>query len=92
MVESWQGTHSTKTGAGKSAEDTPNAHQIFGPICMPKRKSLEFLKKKLSLGVSVVRAAVFFTIKASFTHIYSQEEPSLTWLFWETNWADFFLT
>ena len=39
-----------KMGADKSAENTPNAPKIVGPICLPKPKSLRFLKKKLSLG------------------------------------------
>ena len=34
-----------------SAENTPNDPKIFSPICLPKHKSLGFLKKKLSLGV-----------------------------------------
>ena len=50
-----KGTHSTKMGADKSAENTPNAPKIFGPICLPKPKSLGFSKKKSSLWVSVVR-------------------------------------
>ena len=32
-----QGTHSTKMGADKLSENTPNA-----PICLPKPKSLGF--------------------------------------------------
>ena len=32
-------------------KNTPNAPKIFGPICLPKPKSLGFSKKKLSLGV-----------------------------------------
>ena len=47
-------THSTKTGADKLAENTPNAPKIFIPICLPKPKSLGFSKKS-SLWVSVVR-------------------------------------
>ena len=42
--------HSTKMGADKSAENTLNAPKIFGPICLPKPKSMGFLKK-ISLGV-----------------------------------------
>ena len=30
-----QGTHSIKMGAEKSAENTPNAPKLFGPICLP---------------------------------------------------------
>ena len=39
----------------KSAKNTPNAPNIFGPICLPEPKSLGFLKKS-SLQVSLVRA------------------------------------
>ena len=42
-------------GTDKSAENTPNAHKIFGPIYLPKPKSLGFSKKR-SPWVSVVRA------------------------------------
>ena len=42
-----KGTHSTKKGADKSAENTP---KVFDPICLPKPKSLGFSKKKLSLS------------------------------------------
>ena len=41
-------------GADKSAENNPNAPKIFGPICLPKHKSLRFSKKNLSLGVFIV--------------------------------------
>jgi hypothetical protein len=37
------------------AENTPNASKHFSPICLPKPKSLKFLKKS-SLWVSLVRA------------------------------------
>ena len=40
-----QGTHSTKMGADKLAENTPNAPKYICPICLPKPKSLGFLKK-----------------------------------------------
>ena len=43
-----QGTHSTKMGANKLAENTPNAPKTFGPICLPKPISLEFSDKALS--------------------------------------------
>ena len=49
-----QGTHCTKMGADTLAENTPNAPQIFGPICLPKPKSVGFSKRS-SLWVSVVR-------------------------------------
>ena len=32
-------------GANISDENTPNAKKNFGPICLPKPKSLGFLKK-----------------------------------------------
>ena len=38
-------------GADSLAENTPNVQNDFGPICLPKPKSLGFSKKKLSLGV-----------------------------------------
>ena len=47
-----QGTHCTKMGADSSAENTP---KIFGPICLPKTKSVGFSKNN-SLWVSVVFA------------------------------------
>jgi hypothetical protein len=43
-----QGTHSTKMSADKSAENIQNAAQHFGPICLPKPKSLGISKKALS--------------------------------------------
>ena len=46
-----QGTHITKMG--EMAENIPNAPQIFGPICLPKPKSLG-LSEKRSLWLSVV--------------------------------------
>ena len=46
-----QGTHSTKMGADKLAENTPNAPKFICPNCLPKPKSLEFWWKKASLGV-----------------------------------------
>ena len=49
-----QGTNSTKMGADKSAENTPNAPKFLGPICLPNPKSLRFWIKR-SLWVSVVR-------------------------------------
>ena len=42
-----QGTHCTKMGTDKSAEDTPNAQNIIGPICLPRPKSFGFSKKAL---------------------------------------------
>ena len=49
-------------GANKSAENTPNAPNIFGPICLPKPKSLRFSKKS-SLWVSVVRGSDYLSKK-----------------------------
>ena len=45
---------STKMGADKSAENTPNATKFLCPICLPKPKLYEFSKKS-SLCVSVIR-------------------------------------
>ena len=42
----------------KWAENNPNALKIFGPICLPKPKNFEFLKKS-SLWVSVVRGGKY---------------------------------
>ena len=39
-------------------ENTQNAPQNFSPICLPKPKSFEFLKKS-SLWMSVVRACMY---------------------------------
>ena len=51
-MENMDMDNSTKMGAGKLAENNPNAPEIFGPICLPKTKTLEFSKKKhLSLSV-----------------------------------------
>ena len=44
-------THSTKLGADKSAENTPNAPRFICLNCLPKPKSFEFLWKKAALGV-----------------------------------------
>ena len=41
-------------GADSSALNIPNAPEFIGPICLPKPKSFEFLKKS-SLWMSVVR-------------------------------------
>ena len=47
-------------GADSSAENTQNAPQNVGPICLPKPKSLGFSKKN-SLWVSVVRGVSYCT-------------------------------
>ena len=47
-----QGTHSTKIGADKSAENAPNDPKLIYPNCLPKPKNLEFRwKKKASFSV-----------------------------------------
>ena len=46
-----QGTHSTKMGADKLDENTPNAPKFICPICLPKDKSSGFQWKMASLGV-----------------------------------------
>ena len=46
--EHGQGTHSTKMGADSLAENSLNASKKFSPKCLPKPKSLKFLKKALS--------------------------------------------
>ena len=53
-----QGTHITKMGADKLAENTTNAPKLFGPICLPKPKNLGFSKKSF-LWVSVVRGLIY---------------------------------
>ena len=52
-----QGTHSTKMGADKSAENTSNAPKISGLLCQPEPKRLGFSKK--ALWVSVLRSPWF---------------------------------
>ena len=46
-----QGTHSTKMGDAKSAENTPNAQNVSTQIVYPSSKVLDFDEKKVSLGV-----------------------------------------
>ena len=43
-------THSTKMGADKLAENTPNTPKFVYPNCLLKPKSLGFRWKKASLG------------------------------------------
>ena len=53
MVDQWkneQGTHSTKMGADKLAENTPNAPKLICPNCLPKPKSLGLWWKKSFIG------------------------------------------
>ena len=38
-------------GADSSTENTLNAPEFICPICLPKHKSLEFWRKKASMGV-----------------------------------------
>ena len=40
------------------AKNTPNAPKNFSPICLPKPKSFEFLKKS-SLWMSIVRGCAY---------------------------------
>ena len=42
---------STKMGANKFAENTPNAPKFICPICLPKPKKLGFQWKTASLGI-----------------------------------------
>ena len=44
-------THSTKMGADKLAENTPNLPEFICPIWLPKPKSSGFQWKKASLSV-----------------------------------------
>jgi hypothetical protein len=46
-----QGTHSTKMGADKLTENTPNAPKFICPNCLFKPKSLGFRWKTASLDV-----------------------------------------
>ena len=40
-----------QNSADSYAKNTPKASKYFSQICLPKLKSFEFLKKKISLGV-----------------------------------------
>ena len=42
------GAHSTKMGADKSAENTPNAPKLICPNCLPKPKNFD--ERKASFG------------------------------------------
>ena len=57
IMENW--THSTKMGADRTAENSPNASKKFSPKCLPKPKSLRF--KKSSVLVSVLIYMKYFT-------------------------------
>ena len=50
----WTRDSQCQNSANSLAENTPNASKNFSPICLPKPKSFEFLKKK-ALWMSVVR-------------------------------------
>ena len=71
-----QGTHSARMGADSSAESTWNASLNFSPICLPKLKSLRFLKK--TLRVSVVRG--FIDCDAGL-HLHVQDVDEIAFLF-----------
>ena len=76
-----QGTHSTKMGADKLAKNTPNAPKFFGPICLPKPKSLGFSEKR-SLWVSVVRALIHDTVQCGltmYTALFSHKNLGISW-------------
>ena len=47
----WTGDLQCQNSANSLAENTPNASKYFSPICLPKPKIFDFLKKELSLGV-----------------------------------------
>ena len=73
-------------GADSLAENTQNAPQIFGPICLPKPKSLGFSKKQLSLGVrSPWSKLLHLCIRGVGTTIYRHDNvcflntPELLW-------------
>ena len=59
MVDSWktirQGTQSTKMGADKLAENTPNAQNLSAQFVCPSPKVWDFNEKRLHWA-SVVRA------------------------------------
>ena len=61
---------STKMGADKSAENTPNAPKIFGPICLPKPQNLGFSKRS-SLWVSIVCGTKVVATMSPATFFYS---------------------
>ena len=51
MGKHGQGTHSTKLGADKSAENTLNGPKFMCPNCLPKPKNWNFDGNKASSGV-----------------------------------------
>ena len=53
----------------KWAENIPNAPKNFGPICLPKPKSLDF-QKKLSLGVRSPWGSVLMPVSNLICIIY----------------------
>ena len=52
----WRRDSQCQNSAYNLARNTPNASYIFSPICLPKPKSFEFLRKS-SVWVSVVRGS-----------------------------------
>ena len=76
-----KGTHCTKMGADKSAENISNAPKIICPNCRPKTKSLEFWWKKASLSACSslgVHACTNLTIQAVL--IYTIYLVSILWI------------
>ena len=69
----WKKKSLCQNSAYTLARNTPNASKNFGPICLPKPKSFEFLKKS-SVWVSVVRVCKYFhsVWKLQRTHIFFQ--------------------
>ena len=61
--------HCIKMGADSLSENTPNASINFSPICLPKPKSLGYLKKS-SLWVSVVRYCVRIEVLQNCSAIF----------------------
>jgi hypothetical protein len=43
-------------GSDSPTKNTPNTSKHFSPKCLPKPKNLKFLKKEISLWVSIVCA------------------------------------
>ena len=58
------------------AENTTNASENFSPICLPKPKSFEFLKKKLSWGVRSPCSKVSYFWRRFFKHFHGQNRTN----------------
>ena len=71
-----QGTHITKMGADKSAENTPTAPKFICPICLPRPKSLGFWWKKASSGVYSLCLQTFIDLAYSCIIACWVREPS----------------